>query len=76
MHPYIYTTDSTLTQIQLKLNETRTVTLLAEMLLVKINTAVHQKMNTAFLKMQYKNLYTQTYTHLKHKLSHNEVTWK
>lgn len=46
------------------------------MLLVKSNTAVHQKMNAAFLKIQYKSLYTQTYTHLKHKLSHNEVTWK
>lgn len=53
LHPYIYTIDSILTWIQLKLNETKTVTLLAEMLLVKINIAVHQKMNATFLKMKY-----------------------
>lgn len=41
LYPYISTLNSMLSWIQLKVIETKPVTLLAEKLLVKINTAVY-----------------------------------
>lgn len=55
LYSYISTLNSMLTWIQLKVIETKPVTLLAEMLLFKINTEVSLKDKYGFLERQCNN---------------------